>query len=52
MLPEGDLGQFEAGLTAQRIQAWQRQLAVQKVEIYLPKFKFRTWYYLDGIHYP
>ena len=49
LLPEGDLGRFEAGLTAQRVQAWQRQLAARKVEVYLPKFKFGTRYYLDQI---
>jgi serpin B len=49
VLPKGNLNQFEADLTAERIQSWRGQLKEQKVEVKIPKFKFATRYYLDQL---
>jgi serpin B len=49
LLPKGNLGKMEQRLTAARIQDWQRQLVVKEVEVWLPRFKFETRYYLEQL---
>jgi len=49
LLPKRDVDPFGAGLTSAKVQELRTRLAMQKVEVYLPRFKFDTRYYLEGV---
>lgn len=49
LLPkQGVLDEFERSLTADKIKDWQKSLEKQRVDVYLPKFKFETKYFMKN----
>lgn len=47
LLPKNkDIGSLEAGLTINQLSGWRDQLKKQKVDVYIPKFQFKTEYEL------
>lgn len=48
-LPDrGNLEAFENSLTLDNLARWQNEMYTQKVDIFLPKFTFKTKYFLNG----
>ena len=48
LLPKKDLKSLEPGLTAEKLNEYKKQLRSEKIDIYLPKFKFETKYMMGG----
>ncbi len=48
LLPKKDLKSLEPGLTAEKLNEYKKQLRSEKIDIYLPKFKFETRYMMGG----
>jgi len=48
LLPKNDLTSLEPRLTASQLNEYKRQLRSEKIDIYLPKFKFETKYMMGG----
>ncbi len=48
LLPKNDLTSLEPGLTAEKLNEYKKQLRSEKIDIYLPKFKFETKYMMGG----
>jgi len=43
---EGTLSEFEQSLTAEKLNEWKSSLQEKRVNVYLPKFKFETKYFM------
>jgi len=48
LLPKNDLTSLEPRLTASQLNEYKKQLRSEKIDIYLPKFKFETKYMMGG----
>ncbi len=48
LLPKKDLKSLEPGLRAEKLNEYKKQLRSEKIDIYLPKFKFETKYMMGG----
>ena len=48
LLPKKDLKSLEPGLTAEKLNEYKKQLRSEKIDIYLPKFKFESIYMRGG----
>jgi serpin B len=47
LLPnEGQMGSLESNLTTENLAKWRSNLWGQEIDIYIPKFKFETKYYM------
>ncbi len=50
LLPsEGEMDYLESNLTAQNFGDWKSNLRMQEVNVYLPKFKFETKYFMKDV---
>jgi len=47
LLPrEGTLDEFEQSLTLEKLNEWRNSLQERKIDVYMPKFKFETKYFM------
>jgi serine protease inhibitor len=48
IVPQGDIEQFGANLSLTKLQELRKQMHSQEVNLFLPRFKFETRYYLEN----
>jgi serine protease inhibitor len=47
LLPKGDIKELEESLTIENLNQWQSRMHEQQIEVYMPKFKFETKYFMS-----